>query len=307
MELRQLRQVLVLAETLNFTRAAQRLHMAQPPLSTSVRKLEEELGVTLFERLPTGLKTTVAGEAVLRNARRVLFFVDELRRAAREGEAGEQGMLRVGFTGSGTYAVMPRLIHAYRTRYPRVELVIEESTTSQLLRRIEAQTLDIAVVASPVIEPTTASISPLIAGRMLLAVRADSPLAQRSEISLADLRDEPFIIHSRALAPNMHALTSEAFRQAGVEPRIVQEAAQMQMILRLVESGLGVGLVADFVARHVGEDIRLLPLAGPATQLRAGLALATLPETSTATARNFTALAHELFPDPQAQPASPSQ
>jgi DNA-binding transcriptional LysR family regulator len=297
MELRQLRHALVLAETLNFTRAAERLHMAQPPLSTSIRKLEEELGVTLFERLPTGLKVTKEGQAVLRQARRVLFFVEEVRRAAREGEAGEQGLLRVGFTGSATYVLMPNLIQAFRSAYPRVELMIDEATTSDLLRRLEQQTLDIAVVAYPVLEPTTAQVAPLLEGRLMLAVGPESPLAARTEIALSDLGDQPFIIHSRTLAPNMHALTMDAFRTAGVQPRIVQEAAQVHTILRLVESGMGVGLVADFVARYAGGGVKLLPVTDVAAQLRMGLALAMLPDASTAIARNFAALAHSLYPE----------
>ena len=296
MELRQLRHALVLAETLNFTRAAERLHMAQPPLSTSIRKLEEELGVVLFERLTTGLKTTPAGEAVLRQARRVLFFVDEVRRAAREGDSGEHGVLRIGFTGSSTYVLMPRLIRSFRATYPRVELQIDEATTSELLRRLEAQTLDAALVAYPVLETTTASVTPLLEGRMMLAVGADSALGKRGEIPLSDLADEPFIIHSRTLAPNMHALTLSAFHAAGVQPRVVQEATQVQTILRLVESGLGVGLVADFVARYVGEGVRLLRVADVPDHLRMGLALAMLPDATTATARNFRALAYSLFP-----------
>jgi DNA-binding transcriptional LysR family regulator len=296
MELRQLRHALVLAETLNFTRAAERLHMAQPPLSTSIRKLEEELGVALFERLPTGLKVTQAGEAVLHQARRVLFFVEEVKRAAREGEAGEQGLLRVGFTGSATYVLMPHLIRAFRAAYPRVELMIDEATTSELLRRLEQQTLDIALVAHPVLEPTSAEIIPLIEGRMMVAVGPDSPLASSTELTLAQVAEQPLIIHSRSLAPNMHALTMDAFRSAGVTPRIVQEAAQVHTILRLVESGMGVGLVADFVARYAGGGVKLLPLTEAAMQLRMGLSLAMLPDARTAIARNFAALAQSLYP-----------
>lgn len=295
MELRQLRHAVVLAETLNFTRAAERLHMAQPPLSTSIRKLEEELGATLFERLPSGIKITSAGEAVLRQARRVLFFVDEVRRAASEGGSGEQGTVRVGFTGSGIYVLMPRLIRAFRSAYPRAELQIEEWTTSELLRRLDAQKLDVALVAAPVREPTTATITPLIDGRMMLAVGADSKFAGRTEVALSELAGEPLIVHSRTQAPTLHAQTMEAFRQAGVQPNVTQEAAQVQTILRLVESGVGVGLVADFVAGYAGSGVQLLRVTGDPPPLRLSLALAARPEANTPTARNFIALAYRLF------------
>lgn len=295
MELRQLRHAIVLAETLNFTRAAERLHMAQPPLSTSIRKLEEELGVNLFERLPTGLKITFAGEAVLQQARRVLFFVDEVRRAASEGESGEQGTVRVGFTGSGIYVLMPRLIRAFRSAYPRAELQIEEWTSPELLRRLDAQKLDVVIVSCPVREPTTATITPLIEGRMMLAVGLDSKFAGRSEVALTELAGEPLIVHSRTQAPNLHLQTMEAFRQVGVQPTVAQEAAQVQTILRLVESGIGVGLVADFVADHAGNGVQLLRITDDPPQLRLGLALAARPEANTPAARNFMALACRLF------------
>lgn len=295
MELRQLRQAIVLAETLNFTRAAERLHMAQPPLSTSIRKLEEELGVALFERLPTGLKITPAGESVLRQARRVLFFVDEVRRAASEGASGEQGTVRIGFTGSGIYVLMPRLIRAFRSAYPRAELEIEEWTSPELLRRLEAQKLDVVFVSSPVREPTTAVITPLIEGRMMLAVGLDSKFAGRSEVALTELAGEPLIVHSRTQAPTLHAQTLEAFRLAGVQPHIAQEAAQVQTILRLVESGIGVGLVADFVAAYAGNGVKLLRISDDPPPLRLGLALAARPEANTQTARHFMALAYRVF------------
>ena len=96
MELRQLRQAVMLAETLNFTRAAERLHMAQPPLSASIRKLEDELGVSLFDRLPSGVRVTPIGELVLRDARLALFHADQLRRTAKDGASGQQGSLRLG-------------------------------------------------------------------------------------------------------------------------------------------------------------------------------------------------------------------
>lgn len=294
MELRQLRQVLVLAETLNFHRAAERLHMAQPPLSTSIRKLEEELGVTLFDRTPSGLRLTPAGTAVLNSARRALFFTDEIRRAAREGERGEQGLLKLGFVGSATYVLMPRMIRAFRARHPRVELVIEESTTIELLRRLEEHSLDVALVRVPVLASTLATLTPLQADRMVLAVSADSPLVGRAGLALSDLCDEPFILYSRALVPSMHALTMLAFEEAGIRPRVAQEAVQVQTILALVESGLGVAFVPEAAGRYAGAGVRLVPLANLPSALNVGIALASLADARTPTASNFIALALEL-------------
>ncbi|KAF1065819.1 MULTISPECIES: LysR family transcriptional regulator [unclassified Variovorax] len=292
MELRQLRQVLVLSETLNFHRAAERLHMAQPPLSTSIKKLEEELGVLLFERLSTGLQLTPAGEAVLQNAKRALFYADEIRRAAREGMAGEQGLLRIGFVGSATYSLMPQIVRGFHRQYPRVDLVIEESTTTELLRRIEDHSLDIALVRHPVLSPTTALLTVLQLDHLVLAVSADSALAQRGKVAIADLAAEPFIAYSRTLVPAMHVLTMQVFQDAGVRPRIAQEAVQVQTILGLVESGLGVALVPAVVQRYASNGVRLLPLTDMPSKYTVGIAMATLADALTPAARNFIAVAH---------------
>lgn len=292
MELRQLRQILVLSETLNFCRAAERLNMAQPPLSTSVRKLEEELGVQLFQRLSTGLKLTPAGEAVLRYARRALFFAEQTRRAAREGESGEQGVLRLGFVGSASYSLMPRIIRAFRHRYPRMETVIDESTTVDLLRRVEDHSLDVALVRFPVLEPTVAEVVMLQPDRMVVALSADSPLAQRESVAVAELAGESFIVYSRALVPAMHALTMQVFAEAGIQPRVAQEAVQVQHILGLVESGLGIAFVPQSCRAYVGNSVRLVHVLPMPDAFHVGLGLASLPEALTPAARNFIALAH---------------
>lgn len=287
----------MLAETLNFTRAAERLHMAQPPLSASIRKLEEELGVILFDRLPSGVRLTSVGEAVLRDARLALFHADQVRRTAREGAAGTTGLLRLGFTGSAAYELVPRLLRAYRAEYPKVAIEIHESSTSELLRRIESQSVDVALVAYPVLEGTTADVALLRHERLAVAVHADSPLAQRSEISLADLAGEPFIIHSPTLAPHMHSIVLNAFQQAGVQPRVVQQAVQVTSMLGLVQGGMGVALVSAGVAGHVSKQVKLIELVGPGARLDLGMGIATLPGAETPTTRNFVALAHRVMKD----------
>jgi DNA-binding transcriptional LysR family regulator len=298
MDLRQMKQALVLSETLNFHRAAERLHMAQPPLSTAIRKLEEELGVSLFDRQPSGLSLTAVGEVVLRQMRSTLFFSEEIRRAAREGECGEQGMLRVGFVGSSVYSVMPQLIRAFRLKYPRVALIIEESTTADLLRAVDDLTLDVAMVRYPVLAQTEAQITFLRADPLVLAVSADSELAQRMSIDLSELGETPFIVYSEARVPAMHAMTMSAFHQAGIRPPIAQQAVQVQTLLALVESGLGVALVPATSAGYAGEGVRLIPLTGLPEKLNFGLALATRGDTSVATTRNFVALAQAVTQPP---------
>lgn len=294
-ELRQIKQLLVLSETLNFHRAAERLHMAQPPLSTAIKKLEQELGVQLFERLPAGLRPTPAAEVVLRYARTTLYYAEEIRRAAKEGASGEQGVLKVGFVGSSTYSLMPQLLSAFRKEFPRVDLIIEESTTIDLLRRLDAHTLDVALVRFPVLEPTAARITLLQPDHLMLAVPADSRHAASEDVALRDLADEPFIGYSRTHVPGMHALVMYAFQQAGVVPRIAQEAIQVQTILSLVESGLGVAIVPAVARRQAGSKVRLVPVSQLADTIKVGIALAVHPDNATATSANFVDMACRLM------------
>ncbi|MBP5058839.1 LysR family transcriptional regulator [Pseudomonas chlororaphis] len=287
MELRQLRQALVLADTLNFHRAAEQLSMTQPPLSTSIKKLEDELGVLLFERLPSGLRLTQAGDAVLRNARSALFFVEEMRRAARESESGERGQLRVGFVGTAAYTLLPGIIGRFREQYPHVDLVLEEGIGSDLLQRLEDHELDVALVRFPIAQPDAVRITPLMREHLVLAVRHDSPLAGNDQVAIADLTDQPLIISSQSRSPAMYALMLRVFEEAGIQPRIVQQAAQLTTALGLVESGLGVAMIPLLAAKYVGPDIRVVALSGLSENLLSGIALATLPGLITTTARNF--------------------
>lgn len=231
---------------------------------------------------------------MLGHARRLLFFADEIRRTAREGQRGEQGRLRVGFVGSAAFSLMPGIIRSYREQYPAVQVQIEESTTSDLLRRIGEHSLDVALVRFPVLEPTPAKITLLQRERMVLAVSVDSPLAGREGLRLGDLGKEPFIVHSRSLVPGMYALTQYAFQAAGIQPPIAQEAVQVQTILGLVEGGLGVALLPDAVCRYSGAGVVFLPLDELDERLVVGTALAVLEDALTPAARHFIELAKAI-------------
>jgi DNA-binding transcriptional LysR family regulator len=295
MELRQLRQFVVLAETLNFHRAAERLHMAQPPLSTAIRKLEDELGVVLFNRDPRALSLTVAGEIVLAHARSTLRGADEIRRSATECATGEQGRLTLGFAGTASYAVLPSILPAFQQRYPRVELVLHESTTLELLRELKAHAVDIALLRTPLFEECHATLTPLQNDRFVLAVPAGHPLAQRDSVALAELGDQPFIVFSREKVPGMHAIVTLAFRQAGIDPKVVQEIVQVPTALGLVESGVGVALVPSATHRYRFTSVKLLPISDIPEALNIGMALAHHADTASAPTQRFIELAKSLM------------
>lgn len=295
MELRQLRQFAVLAETLNFHRAAERLHMAQPPLSTAMRKLEEELGIVLFDRDPRGLKLTVAGGIALAHARHTLQGAEELRRAATECATGEQGRLTLGFAGTSAFSLLPRLIPLFQARYPRVELVLRESTTRALIDALAEHTVDVALLRTPVFEPCDAELLELERDRFVLAVHPAHRLAQRTSVALAELGDQPWIQYSRLQVPAMHALVQLAFRHAGIAPKVVQEMVQVPTAVGLVESGIGVALVPSVTARYALTSVRLLPLDDLPTLLDIGIALAHHPAVATGPTQRFVDTATEML------------
>jgi len=297
MDIRQLRHFVVLAETLNYHQAAQRLHMSQPPLSVSIRKLEERLGVRLFERTRRGTELTAAGQAALEDARRALFHVEQVGRTATAADCGEAGTLRVGFVGSATYALMPRLVPAFRARYPDVQLILVESTTRQLLEDIERGGIDAGLLRFPVTRASTASI--LLAERdvFVAALPAWHPLARKRRIPLGALANEPFVLYSAAAVPGLHAMTLLACQRAGFVPQVQQEAVQVQTVVSLVGSGLGVALVPSVTLRHATEGVVFRPLQGPGAETQIGIALAWRSDRETPATRRFRETLQTLAPD----------
>lgn len=273
MDLRQLRQLVVLAETLNFRRAAERLHMTQPPLSISIRRLEESLGARLFERGRRGVRLTEAGRAALNDARLAIFHAEQARRAARAAAAGEVGTLRVGFVGSATYALMPRALPEFRRRFPRVQLELAESTTARILARVEEETFDVGIVRSPVVRATPLQLETIERDVFAAVLPARHPLARSRRLRLADLAGEPFVFYSAAEVPGLHAVALLACQSAGFTPRVSQEAVQVQTVVSLVESGFGVALVPSVAKRHSSEQVVFRQLADPQRTLAVGLAL----------------------------------
>lgn len=297
MKLEQIRQFVALAETLNFHRAAERLNMAQPPLSISLAKLEAELGVRLFDRTQRRVEITEAGAAALVDARRVLFHAEQMRLSIRESVVGTSGAVRLGFVGTATYSLLPRLLKEFRSLYPNVELMLEESWTTDLLEKIDRRQLDIAIVRVPVLNPTAVRLEIVERDRFVVAVPAAGPLGDRTSIDIRELKDEPLIAYSRANVPNLSGMIMLMCHEAGFQPNVVQEAIQAQTILSLVESGIGIALVASTVSRYSSDNIRFLTITGTPHAEGLGLAIALPPEQTNRIALNFRDLAVQLGGD----------
>ncbi|RZM02821.1 MAG: LysR family transcriptional regulator [Variovorax sp.] len=287
MDTRLLRHFIALAETLNFHRAAERLHIAQPPLSASIRRLEARVGVPLFARNRRGTELTPAGVAALEHARRAVFFGDEFTRSALAAARGEAGVLRVGFVGSATYALMPRVLPHFRTRHPGVQLALSESTTARIVDMVERGDIDVGLVRFPIGRACQARIVAAERDVFVAALSADHALARRRRVKLADLAAEAFVMYGPTEVPGLHAAAMLACQEAGFVPRVAQEATQVQTVISLVESGMGIALVPSVAARHTTRKVVFKPLSGAGAATSIGLALALPPTGGTSAALRF--------------------
>jgi DNA-binding transcriptional LysR family regulator len=291
MDLRRIRHFVVLAETLNFRRAAERLHMAQPPLTVSIQKLEAELGTKLFERGAGGVTLTPSGSAVLAEARKLLFHGGQLGAVARSAVEGTGGSLAVGFVGTSTWGLLQKVVPLFRAEYPGVELVLHESTSVAIVQRLEEHSLDVGLVRTPLLQATAATLAPLQRHEFIAALPRGHALAGKGPLQLRALAGEPFVMYAPGGAAGLHSAAMLACQHAGFVPRIAQRGVQVQTVLALVESGLGVALVPSLMQRYVSEKIDYRPLLDLPEGAATGLALAYLADSESPAAARFRAAA----------------
>lgn len=245
MNFRHMRYFVAVAEEKSFSRAAERLHLSQPPLSTQIKLLEEELGVALLVRSSKGVGLTLAGEAFYSEARTVLARVEHAKLAAKGAALGECGRLSLGFVSIAAYSLLPSTLKTFCTRYPGVELQLHEETSDVQVADLLGGRIDLGIALSPVDE-TRLTFTSLKKERLILALPEGHERAkQPGNAALAAMAQEPFIIFPRPLAPGLHDSVLAFCRQEGFTPRISQHAKQMQTIVSLVSAGLGVALVPE--------------------------------------------------------------
>lgn len=299
-ETRLLRQFIAVAEELNFHRAAERLHMAQPPLSQAIRKLEDTLGLSLFERSNRSIALTPAGTAFLVSARRVLAELGDAIREAQAVASGKAGRLAISFVGTA-HDLLPAALRRFRAEYPGIELVLREATTAEQLAAITAGEADIGLMRQPGIMIAQLASEILLREPILAALPDDHPLAGPETVSLAALAESDFIGTPRQLGIGFHDQIIGLCRLAGFSPRIVQEARQMQTIASLVASGLGVALIPGSLALmpRPGVAFRPITVEAPLQMTHIDL-IAAWDATRHSLARdNFLAVLRHVAPDMQ--------
>ncbi len=287
MDLRRIRHFVVLAETLNFRRAAERLHMAQPPLTVSIQKLEAELGTKLFERGTQGVTLTATGRTVLVEARKLLFHGTQLGAIARSALEGTVGTLHVGFVGTTTYGMLQKVVPRFHANIPGVELMLHEATSVAILQQLEDHGLDVGLVRTPLLHTTAASLVPLERDEFIVALPRGHALAGSGPLDLGDLATESFVMYGAGAATGLHSAAMLACQSAGFMPRVTQQGVQVQTLLALVESGLGVALVPSVMQRYAQRQDRVSPPARPAGGRGGGPGAAYMPQTESPAAARF--------------------
>ncbi len=290
MELRHIRYFLAVAEEQNFTRAAARIGIGQPPLSQQIKDLEAEVGTALFRRVPHGAELTEAGRAFLHLVQGFPAQVDRAIKAARRAGRGETGALRVGLTGSASFnPIVAAAVRAFRRSYPDVDLSLEEANTTRLVRGLADGAFDVAFL-----RPDAAgdahlqfALHLLAAEPMLAVLPATHAAARDEEVALLQLRNDPFILTPRAVASTFFDAVIAACRTAGFEPVLGQTAPQIGSVVNLVAAELGVSLVPASMRALQVPGVVYRPIAGEAPVARLVLALRR-GETSQI-ARNFMA------------------
>lgn len=268
MQLQQLRYVVCVAEEGRFNRAAARLHVAQPSISSSVAALEQELGAPLFHRERAEVRLTGAGEVFLPWARQVLADCEAGAAAVRDLLGLKRGRLVLGATPSLTTNLLPTVLARLHSDHPGLELVVYEAGSNELVERLERGEMDLAVVILPVNRPTIETV-PLMEEELVLAVSDEHPLAHRSSIRVADLEHVPLVMFKDGY--DLREATLLACRQSGFVPEMAVQGLEMDGALAFASAGVAAAVVPESVVT-AGGALRAVRFRSAALKRTVGLA-----------------------------------
>ncbi|WP_257211593.1 LysR family transcriptional regulator [Sphingobium sp. IP1] len=247
-EMSQLRCFVAVAEHLHFGQAAQHLNMTQPPLSRQIQLLEREVGVPLLERNSRAVRLTPAGRVFLPEAQRILRLSESAMRWTQRVWRGEAGTLRIGFTAASGYGMLPDLMLKLKALMPDVDIVLREMVSAAQIEALNSGILDIGFIRPPV-DTRRFAFREYLSEPLIAALPAGHRLLEKSDIALADLDEQPFIMYSPDAARYFHDILTALFDQAQIAPRIAHQVGQMHSMLALVDAGFGMALVPEVAAR----------------------------------------------------------
>jgi DNA-binding transcriptional LysR family regulator len=279
MELRHLRYFVAVAEEENVTRAAERLHVSQPPLSRQIRDLEEELSVTLFERTARTVRLTTAGKLFLEESRAVLQRVEAAMQSVKAAAGGIRGELSIGFAPSLTVEILPEVLRLFQPAFPGIKVTLHDMSSEEMLSGVEKGTLQLALMAMP--DPkrlkglSGLSSEKLRDYELSVALHPNHPLSWRKTLRIGDLKDELLIGYSRSGYPEYHEYLIERLgggeKKSSRKSPINEEHDSVTALMAAVESGRGVGIVASCIACLAGPRLVVRPLRPRAVAISAGV------------------------------------
>ena len=272
MELRHLRYFLAVAEEGNFTRAAAKLGIGQPPLSQQIRDLENEIGVALFHRVPHGAELTAAGTAFLGEAKASLAAAEKAKLVAQGTARGETGRLALGFTASSAFnPTVSGTIRKFRARWPDVRLTLTEMNSHLLMEKLVRGEVDAAFIRPGLENSKDVRMKRLADEPMLIALPSHHPLAVHPKLPISALANEAFVLFPRIVGLSLYDDVVEACRNAGFEMIVAQEAPQMPSVVNLVAADLGVSIVPAAIAQIKLAGVTYRPIEGEPLLARLGL------------------------------------
>jgi DNA-binding transcriptional LysR family regulator len=291
-ELRHLRYFIAVAEELNFSRAAQRMHMAQPPLSAAIRQLERDLDVDLFVRTTREVRLTDAGRAFLQGARRTLADAERAAEDAKRAAAGKLGHLRIAYSWSTRFQTLPALGRAFRTGHPDVELLAQEMWNARMPAAFANGSIDIALSLCPEIAAEL-ELAPIRKERFVALLPEAHPLTREDAIPLSALAEEQFIVFPREIAPRLHDAFMSIFRRAGFEPRVRNESFHTGWDLGVLAEIPAVAMAPQTVAGGLPDGIVAVAISEPTDALETCLVWRS--DDNSATVAAFVAVARSAF------------
>jgi DNA-binding transcriptional LysR family regulator len=304
MNLRHLQYFIAVAEELHFGRAAARLHIAQPPLSQMIRRLETELKAVLFRRNRRKVELTAGGSAFLVHARLALAELERGREAASRAERGQVGQLVLGMVPSGDTKLFIEVLRRFGERFPEVRLVLQSLSTTAQVEAIQEGHLDVGFLRMPVRAPRLA-IHAISRETLVVALPSSHPLARKKTVTLADLSDEPNIMFPRRLAPDYYDSIVSLFRQSGQRLQIAQEAEHVQMHLSLIAGGFGLSLLPSSMQDFRLRGVAYRPIADAVPVVET--AIAYRPDNRSEVLHSLLAVVEETAPQLRSLPAGSPQ
>jgi DNA-binding transcriptional LysR family regulator len=270
-ELHQLKYFVAVAEELNFARAAERLHISQPPLTRQIQQLEKELGVQLFNRTTRRVQLTEAGQIYLEEARATLAQVKRGVSVARRANRGEIGRLVIGFEASSAYDILPQSRQLFKKQFPNVELKFVDMRTDDQAQALHEGWISLGFVLPPLHNDALA-VETVLREPLVAAIPRNHPLSRKSKVALQDLAAEAFVMSSRNNRCGLYDQVISVCHHAGFTPKVVQEANEMQIMLGFIAAGIGVSLLPEHVRRLRKPGIAFRPLMPSSAEVELAVA-----------------------------------